>query len=85
MIIIIGVDLVTPYITKLFIDDVITEGNYEILGMLLKGIAAIAVIKFIFGYIKEFVFDYIGRKVAGDLKQNLLIIFKVCHFHILTI
>lgn len=71
MIIIIGVDLVTPYITKLFIDDVITEGNYEILGMLLKGIAAIAVIKFIFGYIKEFVFDYIGRKVAGDLKQNL--------------
>lgn len=71
MIIIIGVDLVTPYITKLFIDDVIVKGNYEILGMLLKGIGAIAFIKFIFGYIKEFVFDYIGRKVAGDLKQNL--------------
>ena len=47
------------------------KGNYEILGMLLKGIGAIAFIKFIFGYIKEFVFDYIGRKVAGDLKQNL--------------
>lgn len=71
MIIIIGVDLVTPYITKLFIDDVIVKGNYEILGMLIKGIGAIAFTKFIFGYVKEFVFDYIGRKVAGDLKQNL--------------
>lgn len=71
MIIIIGVDLVTPYITKLFIDDVIVNGNYEILGMLLKGIAAIAFTKFIFGYVKEFMFDYLGRKVAGDLKQNL--------------
>jgi len=71
MIIIIGVDLVTPYITKLFIDDVIVKGNYEILGMLLKGIAAIAFTKFIFGYVKEFMFDYLGRKVAGDLKQNL--------------
>ncbi|WP_291561365.1 MULTISPECIES: ABC transporter ATP-binding protein [unclassified Clostridium] len=71
MIIIIGVDLVTPYITKLFIDDVIVKGNYEILGMLLKGIAVIAFTKFIFGYVKEFMFDYLGRKVAGDLKQNL--------------
>lgn len=52
MIIIIGVDLVTPYITKLFIDDVIVKGNYEILGTLLKGIAAIAFTKFIFGYVK---------------------------------
>lgn len=71
MAIIIGADLVTPYLTKVLIDDVIGEAKYELLSTILLGIGVIAVTKFIFGYLKEFFFDLLAARVAKNLKQTL--------------
>lgn len=71
MIIVIVADLVNPYLIKNLTDKVIGEGDYGLLKPLLIGIAIITVVKFVFGYLKEFLFDYLASKVAKQLKQNL--------------
>lgn len=71
MIIVIVADLVNPYLIKNLTDKVIGEGDYGLLKPLLIGIAIITMVKFVFGYLKEFLFDYLASKVAKQLKQNL--------------
>jgi len=71
MLMIISADLTIPYITEIFIDDVLRGGNYELLSSILLIIAVITVIKFIFGYLKEYLFDYLGITVSKGVKETL--------------
>ncbi len=71
MLMIISADLTIPYITEIFIDDVIRGGNYELLSSILFIIGGITVVKFIFGYLKEYLFDYLGITVSKRVKETL--------------
>lgn len=71
MIIVIVVDLINPYLIKVFTDDIIMNGQYNLLSTVLLGIAGITLVKFIFGYLKEFLFDFLASKVAKELKQKV--------------
>ncbi len=71
MIISISLDMLSPQITKRIIDDVIVGGDKNLLTRLLIGILIIGVGRCIFGYLKEFVFDLVSSKIAGDIRRNL--------------
>ncbi len=63
-------DMLSPQLTKQIIDDVIGKGETEKLGMLLLGILGIGVGRFIFGYIKEYLFDITGAKIAANMRAD---------------
>ena len=67
----VGLDMLSPYLTKQIIDDVIGNGRIEALLGILLGIFAIGVGRLIFGYIKEYTFDVVGANIVGDMRQNL--------------
>lgn len=71
MFLVIGADLIVPHITEIFIDEVLTAGKYEILKPILWTVVAITGVKFIFGFLKEYLFDYLGITVSRDVKQQL--------------
>lgn len=66
-----GMDMISPQVTKKIVDNVIGEGRPELLGGLLLAILLIAVGRSIFGYTKEFTFDYLGSKIGTDMRRNL--------------
>ena len=57
IIIIVTLDMLNPQITKIIIDDVITDGKQSLLPKLLLGLFLIGLGRCIFGYLKEFLFD----------------------------
>lgn len=71
MFIAIGLDALTPIITKHIVDDVIVGKNFEIFPKLILALLGIGLGKFIFPYIKEFGYDYSGTKVACDLRKHI--------------
>ncbi|MDD7794998.1 ABC transporter ATP-binding protein [Clostridium sp. 'White wine YQ'] len=71
MLLVIVVCLFEPYVQKLFIDKVITGGDRTLIPYLIGGIIVINIIKAVFGYIKEYLFDLLSAKVTKDLKEEL--------------
>lgn len=64
-------DLFNPYLSKIMIDDVITGKKLNLLVYVLLGIGIITLFRAIFGYIKEYLFDYASAKVNEDLKTDV--------------
>lgn len=73
MVIGIALDMLSPQITRRIIDDVILGGKVQLLTKLLAGILIVGFGRCIFGYIKEFTFDYVGSQIACHIRKNLLI------------
>lgn len=71
MILVIGADLIVPYITQIFIDSILTLGKYELLKSILLVVVGITAVKFVFGFLKEFIFDYLGITISRGVKQQL--------------
>lgn len=71
LVICVALDMLSPQLTKQIIDDVIGDGNLAALKGILIGILIIGVGRFIFGYIKEFVFDITGAAIAADIRTDL--------------
>lgn len=71
MALLIALDMFNPYLTRLIIDDVIQGGKFELLNKLLLALLAITISRAILGYIKEFMFDYTGTKVALEIRKDL--------------
>ena len=63
--------LITPKITQRIVDDVVVDGKLELLGDLLLLMMVLSVLKCIFGYLKEFIFDSISSQIAVDIRKNL--------------
>lgn len=72
MVIGIALDMLSPQITRRIIDDVILGGKVQLLTKLLAGILIVGFGRCIFGYIKEFTFDYVGSQIACHIRKNLL-------------
>lgn len=71
MLLVVSADLVVPYITEIFIDDVLTAGNYEILTTIAWVVLGITAVKFGFGFLREFLFDYLGITISRSIKEEL--------------
>ncbi|MGM9972527.1 MAG: ABC transporter ATP-binding protein [Clostridiaceae bacterium] len=72
MLLVIAADTLTPYVTKLIVDDVIYgEGGFGLLKLLLLAILGLTLIKNIFGYTKEYLFDVLSTKVNESIKNDL--------------
>lgn len=76
----VGLDMLTPQVTKSIVDDVIGEGRMELLALLLLTIFLIGLGRCIFGYTKEFTFDCVSSKIGMDMRKNLF-----CHIQKLSI
>ena len=66
-----SLDMLSPQLTKSIIDDVIGKGEIHKLAYLLLGILGIGIARFIFGYIKEFLFDRTGARIAANMRSDL--------------
>ena len=64
-------DMLYPMITKSIVDDVIINGQMELLGGLLLAIVIIGIGRAIGGYLKEFTFDAVSIKIAAKLRKDL--------------
>ncbi len=72
MLLVIAADTLTPYVTKLIVDDVFYgEGGFGLLKLLLLAILGLTLIKNIFGYTKEYLFDVLSTKVNESIKNDL--------------
>ncbi|WP_124066370.1 ABC transporter ATP-binding protein [Clostridium sp. E02] len=64
-------DAMAPQITKHIIDDVIVDGQMQILMKLLLGLIGIGFGRAIFQYTKEFIFDYASAGICCRLRRDL--------------
>lgn len=71
MILQVGLDMMTPQITKRIVDDVIGNKNVKILSTLLILILIIGVGRCIFGYFKDYTFDWASSKISSELRKDL--------------
>lgn len=71
MIISISLDMIAPMITQRIIDKVVVGGKMQLLQMYLIGILMVGVGRCIFQYLKEYVFDLTGSKIASEIRKNL--------------
>lgn len=71
MVLQVSLDMLSPQITKRIIDDVIGKEEIHLLAPLLGIIFIIGLGRAIFGYLKEFLFDYTSAKIALQVRQNL--------------
>ena len=71
MISVIGIDLISPYLQQLFIDNGIGEGNYSLIIKILIALLIITLLKSILGYGKEYLYDLLGVEVHEDIKKDL--------------
>lgn len=67
----IALDMLYPKITQKIVDDVILGGQMEILTKLLTGIVLIGIGRSIFGYCKEFTFDFLSSKIGAEMRKDL--------------
>ena len=81
----IALDMLYPKITQKIVDDVITGGRMELLTGLLAGIVAVGIGRCIFGYCKEFTFDYLCSKIGSEIRKDLFAISRPFPEAILTI
>ncbi len=73
LVLMIAADFVTPYLTKIIIDDVITQGKISIFIPLLVAIFSITVLRFVFGYIKNLLLDKAGVSVVSHMREDVFI------------
>lgn len=67
----IALDMLYPKITQKIVDDVILGGQMEILTKLLIGIVLVGIGRSIFGYCKEFTFDFLSSKIGAEMRKDL--------------
>ncbi len=67
----VALDMLSPQLTKLMIDDVILGGRRDILNWLLIGFLIVGLGKCVFMYVKEFLFDVMSSKICAQMRRNL--------------
>ena len=67
----IGLDMIYPFITKSLIDDVIVDGQTQLLMKLLFGLLGIGLGRAFFQFVKEFTFDYTSMSIGSRIRVGL--------------
>jgi len=63
--------LAFPWVIKLLIDEVLTKKNLFLLNSLSIGLVIVFILKFYFGFIREYLFSFIGESLVCDLRNKL--------------
>ena len=71
MLLSIVLDMFNPYLSKLMVDNVITQKQLNLLPIILISVAGIALARSVLGYFKEFLADYLATEVSKDMKKEL--------------
>lgn len=71
MIISVALNMMSPFVTKHIIDDVIVGEQLNLLTKLLLMILLIGIGRAVFQYIKELIFDFVSSKIATDYRRTL--------------
>ncbi len=71
LIVSVGLDMLSPQVTKKIIDDVIGKGNLNLLTPLLITIFMIGIGRGFFQYFKELTFDKVSVNIATNLRRDL--------------
>ena len=71
MIISIGLDMLSPQLSKYIVDDVIINREVDKLTPLLLCILGVGLGRCIFQYAKEFTFDCVGSKISCEIRKDL--------------
>ncbi|MCM1252514.1 MAG: ABC transporter ATP-binding protein/permease [Clostridium sp.] len=66
-------DMMSPRLTKLVVDDVIVGGNIAKLKYLLLGFLGIGVGRSVFQYVKEYTFDSTASKITAQMRKDLFV------------
>ena len=66
-----ALDMVSPQVTKMIIDDVIMGGQLDKLSFALLLLLVIGVGRVFLGYIREFTFDKTSFRIASDIRKHL--------------
>ena len=66
-------DMMSPRLTKLVVDDVIVGGNMAELKYLLLGFLGIGVGRCVFQYVKEYTFDSTASKITAQMRKDLFV------------
>lgn len=64
-------DMFNPYFQKLVTDKVFIGGENNLLLPILAGFTAVTLLRAVFGYAKEYLFDVLSAKISVDLKRDL--------------
>ena len=64
-------DLMQPFLSKVIVDRVLLNKEISLLGIILVSLALITLIRVILGYFREYTLDYLGVRVATDIKNDL--------------
>jgi len=67
----VGLDMFNPLITQKIIDQVILGGRHGLLSPLLLALLLITLGRALFGYLRDYLFNYTGAKVAVDISNDL--------------
>ncbi|HHX73524.1 MAG TPA: ABC transporter ATP-binding protein [Firmicutes bacterium] len=71
MLLAVGLDMLNPIVTQKIIDDVITAGRYELFRNLLLAFLGITLGRALFGYLRDYLFDVAGSRIAVDIRNDL--------------
>ena len=64
-------DLMQPFLSKVIVDRVLLNKETSLLGIILVSLATITLVRVILGYFREYTLDYLGVRVATDIKNDL--------------
>ena len=63
--------LAFPWVIKIVIDEVLAKKDAGLLNILALSLVFIFVLKFYFGFMREYLFSFIGENVVCDLRNRL--------------
>lgn len=67
----IALDMISPYLLKRIVDEVILNGEFELFTWLLGGVAAITAGRALLGYLKEYMFDLSSSNLILSLRKDM--------------
>lgn len=64
-------DLALPWALKLLVDNVVPGRNVRLLALLCAGLVVVFLLKFAAGFLREYLFAFLGESVVRDLRNRL--------------
>jgi len=63
--------LAFPWVIKIIIDEVLVKKDFFLLNALTAGLVAVFILRFYFGYVREYLVSFIGENIVYDLRGKL--------------
>jgi subfamily B ATP-binding cassette protein MsbA len=66
-----AIGLAFPYVIQMLIDGVLRQGDLSLLNRIAGGLLILFVIRFVFGYLEQYLLSFVGERVVLDLRTRL--------------